>query len=127
MERNQAGFYGLVLICLLQLGGKVIKIVKTVFLIFKKLRKDMETIYKKKKIRLLGMKTAVSDKKITLEGSRFDIVKEKISEVEDRVIENIQNKTQRENRIKKIKFFYCMQDLSDFKACVLSTMSFYYF
>lgn len=44
------------------------------------------------------MKTAVSDSKITLEG-RSDIVKEKISEVEDRAIENIQNKTQKENRI----------------------------
>lgn len=44
------------------------------------------------------MKTAVSDNKITLEG-RSDIVKEKISEVEDRAIENIQNKTQKENRI----------------------------
>lgn len=94
MEKNQPGFDGLILICLLQLEGKVIKIVKSVFLIFTKLRKDMEDI---KKIRLLGMKTAMSDKKITLKGSGSDVVKENISEVEDRVIENIQKKTQREN------------------------------
>lgn len=95
MEKYPSGFDGLVLICLLQLSSKVVKIVKTVFLIFKKLRKDMEDI---KKIKLLGMKTAVSDNKITLEG-RSDIVKEKINEVEDRAIENIQNKAQKENRI----------------------------
>lgn len=49
------------------------------------------------------MKTATSDKKITLEGinSRSDIAEAKISEAEDRAIENIQNETQREKKILK--------------------------
>lgn len=49
------------------------------------------------------MKTIQFHNIITLEGisSRFDIVKTKTSEAEDRVIENNQNEMEREKRILK--------------------------
>lgn len=86
---------------MLELAGKTIKTGITI--LYVKRVKKRQGRYFFKKITLLELKTIQFHNIITLEGisSRFDIVKTKTSEAEDRVIENNQNEMEREKRILK--------------------------
>ena len=59
---------------------------------------------KKAEVKFLEMKTTTSDIKNIQDG--MDIAAEMISELEDIAIEIIQNQTQREQRLKKLFFFF---------------------